>query len=264
MYRLIFKNRETPFVAQENVTVIGRDPGCALRLTDPGISDRHAAIERRADGIYIRDLVNAGSVRVNGHPITDQRLSTRDEIEIGAVQALFEIIHDTAGSRRAFDPWQSLAVVLISLLVAGQLGLFAWIFSQDHPRRARTDIVKGQRQQQIQTAASNAAATALAPLPATESPAPPPSPVMNRMIRIMRVDHTDATLRIQIKAQVGERSLDTGAIGISVQCGGAITWLAVPVDWDNFATRTISAHLCAGAVVRTYYRKILQDEWTSR
>jgi hypothetical protein len=80
------------------------------------------------------------------------------------------------------------------------------------------------------------------------------------MIKIVRVDQTDSTLRIQVKAQVGERALDAGAVGVSVQCAGNIVWLLVPADWENFTTRALTARACAGAVVRTYYRKRLQDE----
>ena len=119
--------------------------------------------------------------------------------------------------------------------------------------------------------------TLLPPLPAldvTDLPAPA-TDILDRMIKIVRVDRVDepdaVTVRIQVKAQVGERRLDTGSIGVGVQfftfpaIGKNPVWIAVPLDWENFSTRTLSAKIsgppqqCAGYVVRTYYRKKLQD-----
>lgn len=280
MYRLVPQHRETtrpPFVGGDAPVVIGRAATCGLRLTDGGVSDRHAQIERRAEGYIIRDLDSANGVRVNGQRVTERRLTGGDEIELGAVGFKFEIIHDPPPGQRAFDPLQSLAMAVVALMVAGQISLFAWIFSQPHPRRGRTDIVRGTKQQGRAQAASNAVVRELIPLPATETPtAPAPAAeVLNRMLRITRVDRADATesvtLRIQIKAQVGERQLDPGSATIGVQCfatpatPGDVVWVNVPTDWENFTSRTFTVKLpvapaqCAGYVVRTYYRKKLQD-----
>ncbi len=256
--------------------VIGRDSSSALRLTDKGVNDRHAAIERGTDGYYVRDLGSANGVRVNGQRITDQRLTTGDEIEVGGVRLAFEIVHEPPPGRRALDPLQLVAVCAVALVIAGQGVLFGWIFSQPHPRRGRTDIVKSARQQRA-AAAAPAAPTLLPPLPAMDvSDIPTPATeVLDRMIKIVRVDRVDApdavTVRIQVKAQVGERQLDTGSVGIGVQfftsptTGKSPVWVAVPLDWGNFSTRTLSAKFfgppqqCAGYVVRAYYRKKLQD-----
>jgi pSer/pThr/pTyr-binding forkhead associated (FHA) protein len=260
MYRLHFQNTQTSFTGRDSVTVIGRDAGCTLRLNAAGLSDRHAAIERRADGFYLRDLGSATGSRINGQPVTEQRLTSGDEIELGAVRAQFEVLHLPPAQRRAFDPLQLLAGVAVVGLVAGQIVLFGWIFSQEHPRRGRTDIVKGSKQQAKQAAPPvNDTPPVLAPLPATESPAAPPSPVLNRKIWITRVDGN----RIQLKAQVGESRLDTAQVGVSVQCADGVRWLPVPNDWENFTSHAFNAP-CAPQNVRTYYRKVLQDEWTSR
>src|SRR2546422_3749131 len=36
------------------------------------------------------------------------------------------------------------------------------------------------------------------------------------------------------------RSLDAGAVDVSVQCSGNIVWLPVPADWENFTTRALT------------------------
>jgi predicted component of type VI protein secretion system len=272
MYRLVFQNRDAArpsFTGGDAPVVIGREPDCAVRLTEAGVGDRHAAIERRADGYHIRDLGTANGTRVNGQRVAGQRLANGDEIEVGAARLKFEIAPDPPPDRRAFDPWQAVAVAAVTVLVAGQIGLFVWIFAQPHPRGTRTDIVRGRQPQAPAPAATDNSPSVLAPLPATAAPeagTPSTPEVLTRMLRITRVDRSDApdgvTLRIQIKAQVGERALDTGAVGVSAQCGERVVWAAVPADWDNFTTRTLSVKLtgaCPSYVVRTFYRKKLQD-----
>jgi len=180
--------------------------------------------------------------------------------------------------RQAFDLLQSVAFGVVAMLVIGQIALFVWILSQPHPRRGRTDIVRGIRGQQREaSAATNSVPKSLPPLPATEPIAgqTPATEVLNRMLRITRVDRSDATdsvtLRLQIKAQVGQRQIEPAEAGIGVQFFALsgkpkdIVWLNIPADWENFSTRTFTVKLpepptqCAGFVVRTYYRKILQD-----
>jgi hypothetical protein len=274
MYRLIFQNT-APFTGGDAPVVLGRDASCAMRLLDPGVSERHAQIERRADGYYLIDLGSANGVRINGQRVVEQRLAGGDEIELGGVALTFEIMHDLPVGRQAFDPLQLMAFAVVAVLVAGQIALFGWILSQPHPRRGRTDIVRGIRGQQREaTAASNSVLSPLPPLPATQPVAvqAPVQEILNRMLRITRVDRTDTpenvTLRIQIKAQVSELRLEPAAASISVQFFAVprkpkeILWLTVPADWENFSTRTFTAKTavpCAGYVVRTYYQKKLQD-----
>ena len=75
-----------------------------------------------------------------------------------------------------------------------------------------------------------------------------------------------------MKAQVGERQLDGAAAAVCVQFfaagdagPGKPVWLNVPLDWENFTAKTLTARFfgppqqCAGYVVRTYFRKQLQD-----
>jgi pSer/pThr/pTyr-binding forkhead associated (FHA) protein len=277
MYRLI-SQQNAPFTGGDTTVVLGRDSLCAVRLTDAGVSDRHAQIERRADGYYVRDLSSATGVRVNGQRVTEQRLAGGDEIALGGVKFTFEVAHEPPPERRAFDPLQSLAFTVVALLVVSQIALFVWIFSQPHPRRGRTDIVRGIRGQQREArAATNNAPQPLAPLPPTETVTTntPVNEVLNRMLRITRVDRTDAAdsvaLRIQVKAQVGERKLEPAEASVGVQFFNAagkpkdIQWLNIPADWENFSTRTLAVKLfeppaqCTGFVIRTYYRKKLQD-----
>ena len=272
MYRLLFQSRTTarsPITSDAACLLIGRTAACGLQLTEPGVSDQHAAIDRRSTGYFIRDLTHSNGVHVNGTAITDQRLTTGDELELGAVRLVFEVVHEPPPERRAFDLWQFLGAGIIALLVAGQLALLGWILLQPHPRQARTDIVA--RKPTTESAPLPPVATTLpdlAPL-TTETSSPTSAPVvLSRMLKIVQFSRPDpATLRIVILARVGERQLDPRAITVSVQCfhstqPSPIQWLPVPISWENFKSKELIAHLpglCDTFVVRTYYRQQPQD-----
>lgn len=66
---------------------IGREPGCALPLRDPGVSREHAQIELTADGTFaLRELAAKNGTLLGGlrlHPGTSLPLRDRGEIGIG-------------------------------------------------------------------------------------------------------------------------------------------------------------------------------------
>lgn len=285
MYRLVFQDKEgshKPFVTADAVMVIGRDADCQVRLTEAGISDRHAAIERREQGYFFRDLDSANGIRVNGQAVHEQRLATGDELELGSVRLLFEVVHERPSHRLAFDPLQTAMIVIIVVSILGQVGVLAWILRDPRPRNMPVDASG-------QSTAQPAAAPADA-LPASRPPDPPaptapaqasaivaPSSLY-RMIRILRVDRADdgtgVTLTISARAQVRERELDAPATAICVQyfvrdtggrpVVGNPVWVTIP-PWENFSTQAFAvrfpgqASQFAGFVVRTYYRRQLQD-----
>ena len=97
MYRLLFQGshaHQPPVHVREPVLTIGRADSCHVQLLANGVSDRHAAIEQRADGFYLCDLASATGVRVNESPIQQHRLRSGETIEIGAVRLCFEVLHD--------------------------------------------------------------------------------------------------------------------------------------------------------------------------
>jgi hypothetical protein len=63
---------------------VGRAPSCDLVLPDDDVSREHAAVERRWDGVHVRDLgskngVRRGEARLEG----EQRLFDGDEVVLG-------------------------------------------------------------------------------------------------------------------------------------------------------------------------------------
>jgi hypothetical protein len=288
MYRLIFNDaspKREPLEISELVLVIGRDTDCGLRLIQKGVTNRHAALERRPDGYFVRALGKSNSLRVNGAPTQEQRLSTGDELEIGSVRMRFEVMYPPVGTRRPLDLMQFLAGTIVAVLIAGQIGLFGWLFSQEHPRKVRLDT--RQSAGQATSPATQPAVTGELPGLIDDTPlliqppvAPRPPAVLDRMIKVVRVERTEAadsvSLKIQVKAQVGERELDASAVAVGLQFFGPGTkpgemiekqrlWLTVPARWENFSTQSFSRRYYAppqqfaGYIARTYYRKKLQD-----
>ena len=63
--------------------LLGQSPSCAIRLKDPMVSRRHAALE--PDGTYLRltDLNSTNGTRVNGMPIVEVLLQGGERLELG-------------------------------------------------------------------------------------------------------------------------------------------------------------------------------------
>jgi hypothetical protein len=289
MYRLVIEDRDAdrePLVVRDVTLTIGRDSACRLRLAAHGVSDRHAVIERRRDGWYIRDLQSANGVLVNGRPVAEHRLLSDDQIEIGCARLRFEILHTLPERRRRLDGWQILAALLIAMTIAGQFALIAWIISEPRPRHLRVSTQRLREAAQAALTAPGPAEIRDAPTVAPQTPLPAPAPapsaapaVLNRMIRIANVERRDrpdnVTLTIRAVAQVGERNLDVAATAIVVQFfnydpTGQVAPAADPLwltigHWENFTAKTFSARLpgppsmFAGYVIRAYYRGRLQD-----
>lgn len=292
MYRLLFQGHfasREPLAIDRPSVVIGRGVDCHVQLPEPGVRDHHATIERRSDGYYLRSLDSPNGVYVNGHAITEQRLASRDELEIGPVHLRFEIVHGAGGrrKRRPIDLLQVLAVLVVGAVIVGELVLLFQMFSENRPKKVRLDIVR------TTSADQTGASTSGSAVPTTSGPSELPTsvdriapastiaepPLLNHVIRLARVERTDsadaATVTIQAKAQAGERELNTAAVAICVQFGtvdGAglgvdwrrPVWLTIPA-WDNFSSKNFTvrfpgaAHELVGIVVRSYYHRVLQD-----
>ncbi|MGO9246203.1 MAG: FHA domain-containing protein [Verrucomicrobiia bacterium] len=292
MYRLLFQDRlasREPLAIDRPSVIIGRHVDCHVQLAEPGVRDHHATIERRLDGYYLRGLDSPNGVYVNGQAITERRLASGDELEIGPVHLRFEIVHDGGAKRqrRPIDLLQVLAVVVVGGLIIGEIVLLGRIFSESRPKRVRLDVVRSASSDPTGAAGSGfsspsasgfgelaGAGDHVAPAPTIVEP-----PLLNHVIRLARVERNDngdvATVTIQAKAQAGERELNTAAVAIGVQFatvdGAGLgvdwrkpVWLSIP-SWENFSTKTFTvrfpgaAHELVGFVVRTYYHRAMQD-----
>jgi MoxR-like ATPase len=91
-------------LSDEDVT-LGREPTCAIAMTeDPGISAHHARV-RHVDGRWvIQDLKSTNGTEVNGQPVDSRVLTGGDVIEIGDSRLRFVLLEPPAPARPAAAP----------------------------------------------------------------------------------------------------------------------------------------------------------------
>jgi len=82
-YIEIADNKEKINICEE-VTYIGKDPECKIRLNGFFIASKHAKIEYDGENIKITALKNFPAVSVNGVKITERVLKKDDYIDIGS------------------------------------------------------------------------------------------------------------------------------------------------------------------------------------
>lgn len=76
--------------AVEGTVSIGRNPDSGILLEDLQVSRRHALIEQRADGTFLRDLGSGNGTYIGLERVQERRLAHGDVIRIGAVELRFE------------------------------------------------------------------------------------------------------------------------------------------------------------------------------
>ena len=71
--------------------LVGREPACDIRLSDPDVSRTHAALRRHGNAVYVQDLGSACGTFVGGSAVTAPReLSPGDVVSFASVIARFE------------------------------------------------------------------------------------------------------------------------------------------------------------------------------
>lgn len=123
IYRLIVLNG--PLINQR-ITVemvpmtIGRDPACAVCVPDEEMALRHALIEHRADGLYVRDLGSMNRILVNQREVREAKLKHGDILEVGRtqflVQALVQADVDRGAGLRRRRVWRAVGGLVVVVL----------------------------------------------------------------------------------------------------------------------------------------------------
>src|ERR1700744_1106666 len=72
----------------EGETFLGRGQGATIRLTDDGISRKHARIVQQGGEVSIEDLKSSNGTIVNGAPVDTQLLKDGDKIRLGSTTIL--------------------------------------------------------------------------------------------------------------------------------------------------------------------------------
>jgi pSer/pThr/pTyr-binding forkhead associated (FHA) protein len=78
-------------IVKRDMLTMGRKVDNDLRLEDSTVSNRHARIRKRADGLYVEDCESTNGTFVNGKKVNMHRLQNGDVIVIGK----YTITHET-------------------------------------------------------------------------------------------------------------------------------------------------------------------------
>lgn len=70
--------------------VVGRGPGCDIRIDDAALAERHAQFELHGDRVVLRSLAGGEFMSVNGVPVGDAVLSPGDQVVIDQHRFLLE------------------------------------------------------------------------------------------------------------------------------------------------------------------------------
>ena len=74
---------------------IGRSAGCHMVVADDDMSREHAEVERRWDGVFVRDLGSKNGVLLRGERLTgERRLADGDVIEMGQTRFVLDDPND--------------------------------------------------------------------------------------------------------------------------------------------------------------------------
>jgi two-component system, NtrC family, response regulator HydG len=148
---------------QASRTLVGVSPACAVRLTDPLVSRRHAALEVEVDGLRIQDLGSKNGTSVNGLRVTDALLAGGEVVRVGttmlraerlarvtsskptSAMAFGRIVGASAEMRRLYPLCQELAQSSTPVLIEGETGtgkeLLAEALHEKGPRAAGPFVV---------------------------------------------------------------------------------------------------------------------------
>ncbi len=69
---------------------LGRETTNQIEISDPFVSSRHARIEKKEDGYFLRDLKSRNGTYLNGNQISEVYLNPGDRIRLGEREFLFQ------------------------------------------------------------------------------------------------------------------------------------------------------------------------------
>ncbi len=132
MYRLVFLTgplQGRRLAVRKGDVTIGRDPDCHVLLYDPEVALRHAVLEQRQDGYYIRALSPVAPLRVNGVATREERLNHGDEIDVAHDRLLFQLVQvGTKLQKRRSSKFHGVTFVAVAAILLIQIMILAGLF----------------------------------------------------------------------------------------------------------------------------------------
>jgi Nif-specific regulatory protein len=115
----------TTVLLEDAETVIGREPGNAVAISDPLVSRRHCSIRRDDSGrVQVSDLESLNGTFVNGLPARDKSLEHGDYIKIGSSEFVFLLDGRPTAEVLLVDPEDEQLLTTMSFKVDGDSAVF--------------------------------------------------------------------------------------------------------------------------------------------
>jgi hypothetical protein len=83
-----------PIDIVKDQSMVGRDPGCEVVVTDGSVSRRHARLEKRGSAWWVVDQGSANGTYINSLKIGEQVLKDRQELRFGALAFRVDLRED--------------------------------------------------------------------------------------------------------------------------------------------------------------------------
>lgn len=132
MYRLVFltgPHQGRRLAVQKGDLVIGHNADCHVQLHGPAVASRHAILEQRPDGFFIKAIDPAGALSVNGVETREERLKHGDEIDIAGERLLFQLFEGDGGpQKRRSGKFHGLTFVAVTAILLLQILILAGLF----------------------------------------------------------------------------------------------------------------------------------------
>lgn len=179
LYRLVLltgPEKGKQITVETEPMTIGRDPTCAIAVSDDEVSREHAVLEHKPDGLFIRDLGSMNKILINSREVREARLKHGDVIELGRtrflVQALVqaEVSAEAARAVRRKD-LASLSVTIglfVLAVAAGGAALWRRYTRPPPPRAAAQAPARAAPKAKPPAAAPGASTGSVAEGPVTE------------------------------------------------------------------------------------------------
>jgi len=83
-----------PIEVVKDQSMVGRDPGCEIVVTDGSVSRRHARLEKRAGVWWVVDQGSANGTYLNSMKVAEQALKHHQELRFGALAFRVDLTED--------------------------------------------------------------------------------------------------------------------------------------------------------------------------
>src|SRR3954463_2365274 len=90
--RLVALGGGSDILVDQALLLVGRHPGCDVRLDSFRVSRIHCCLSHDRDGILVRDLASTNGTKINGQRATAGRLRAGDELAIAHLRYRLEVV----------------------------------------------------------------------------------------------------------------------------------------------------------------------------